>query len=67
MFNEDLQAACLDLRGNIFDRFRIELAGIGQIMDVSEDRIRVNVAGMIGARDFRQYEGEVTAGQRAGL
>lgn len=66
-FNEDLQAACLELRGNIFDRFRGELAAIDEIMAQSEDNVRVGVAGLIGARDFRQYEGDLTPADRSRL
>ena len=67
MFNADLQSACLDLRGNIFERFRSELAGIGEIMAQAEDKTRTDAAGLIGARAFRQYEGDLSPADRTRL
>lgn len=66
-FNLDIQKAHIELRGNIFERFISEIASIKAIMNNIEDKMRRDAAGLIGARDYRQYEGDLSADQRAKL
>lgn len=66
-FFEDIKTRMMALRGNIAERFISHPAAVKQLFDLYEDKARQRIAGLIGARDYRQYEGTLDAAQRAKL
>lgn len=64
MFFDELKKEMVALRVNLHERHASETAAVKRLFEQYEDKTRQKVAGLIGARNYRQFEGTLDAATR---
>jgi type II secretory ATPase GspE/PulE/Tfp pilus assembly ATPase PilB-like protein len=67
MFFQEIQKKMVELRDQIEGRYRVQSGQVRQVVDDYENQVREKIAGLIGVRAYREFEGDLDAGQRAKL